>query len=148
MDAPCPRSAPCYRQRVSTVEAEVLAANAAFYAAFAERDIERMLELWASDHAVACIHPGWQILRGHAQVAASWRAILENPGAPAVEHRDAAASVIGDTAIVTCTEELPDVELAATNVFARESGAWKLVHHQAGPSRPHTEPDFDPGLLN
>jgi hypothetical protein len=24
-------------------------------------------------------------------------------------------------------------ELCATNVFAREDGAWKLVHHHAGP---------------
>jgi ketosteroid isomerase-like protein len=135
---------------VAKEEAEVLAANAAFYSAFAERDIERMLELWATDHAIACIHPGWQILRGHAQVAASWRAILDNPGAPAVQHGNAQASVIGETAIVTCTEELPEVVLAATNVFAREKGVWKLVHHQAGPSRSRSrsEPDFDPELLN
>lgn len=135
---------------MATIEAEVLAANAAFYSAFRERDVERMLELWASDHAVACIHPGWQILRGHAQVAASWRAILANPGAPAVEPKNAQALVIGETAIVTCTEELPDVELAATNVFAREGGVWKLVHHQAGPSRSRapSEPDFDPELMN
>lgn len=133
---------------MATDEAEVLAANAAFYSAFRDRDIERMLELWASEHAVVCIHPGWQILRGHAQVTASWRAILGNPEAPAVQQRDAQALVIGEAAIVTCTEELPGVELSATNVFARESGVWKLVHHQAGPARARSEPDFDPELLN
>jgi hypothetical protein len=33
---------------------------------------------------------------------------------------------------VICSEHLEGGTLAATNVFAREGGAWKLVHHQAG----------------
>ena len=39
----------------------------------------------------------------------------------------------GDLAIVTCEESLDDNTLVATNIFAREDGAWRLVHHQASP---------------
>ncbi len=28
--------------------------------------------------------------------------------------------------------------LVATNIFIREAGAWKMVHHQAGPTPPPT----------
>ena len=39
-------------------EHAVLAANAAFYRAFAERDVDAMDALWARSIPVACIHPG------------------------------------------------------------------------------------------
>jgi hypothetical protein len=64
---------------------------------------------------------------------ASWRAILRSEN-PRIVPSDARAFVAGDVAWVVCfegTEGAPPV-LCATNVFLREDGAWKLVHHQAG----------------
>ncbi len=110
----------------------VLAMNRAFYAAFTARDVAAMTELWAQRAAVTCIHPGWQPLHGRDAVLASWQGILENPNAPAIRCARASAQVFGDTAVVVCTELLPDAELVATNVFVREDGQWRLVHHQAG----------------
>jgi hypothetical protein len=43
---------------------------------------------------------------------------------------------------VLCHEHVEQTALAATNVFVREGGGWKMVHHQAGPSPP---PSVDPG---
>ena len=60
-------------------DAAVLAANAAFYSAFATRDMTAMSELWAAEAPVACTHPGWPVLLGRDDVLASWRGILENP---------------------------------------------------------------------
>lgn len=37
----------------------------------------------------------------------------------------------GDVAFVTCHEVFDGGRLAATNVFVREDGAWRMVHHQA-----------------
>ena len=45
-------------------EAEVLAANAAFYEAFDQRDMDAMERLWANQVPVCCIHPGWGPLFG------------------------------------------------------------------------------------
>jgi len=121
-------------------ELSVLRANDAFYDAFAARDAGLMEEAWARERPVTCIHPGWPLLDGRAAVMESWRAIL---GAEAIHIECSAARVYlaGDTAYVVCSEGLPSEppRLVATNIFGREAGSWKLVHHHAGhvpPRRP------------
>ena len=114
-------------------EAEVLAANTAFYRAFVGRDPAAMDVLWAREAPVACVHPGWEALYGRSEVMASWRAILTSPSSQSVQCFRPSASVIGGAALVICTEMVDGTELCATNVFTREDGAWKLVHHQASP---------------
>lgn len=118
---------------MSAQETAVLAVNAAFYEAFAARDILTMDALWARNAPVACIHPGWDVLHGRARVMASWRAILEGPSPPAVRVLRPAAHIFGGAAFVTCVEVLPNAKLIATNIFTFEDDAWRLVHHQAGP---------------
>ena len=118
---------------VSVDEVEVLAQNRAFYAAFRQRDLDSMDELWAQHAKVACVHPGWQPIRGREQVMASWRAILGQSSVPQVRCADASAHVMGDTAFVLCEELLGEGRLVATNIFVREDDNWRLVHHQSGP---------------
>jgi ketosteroid isomerase-like protein len=111
----------------------VLAANLEFYRAFTERDLAAMDRLWARHLPVVCTHPGWNVLRLRDEVMASWRDILANPDAPRVACQDEQAFLYGDVAVVICEEELPENTLAATNIFAREEGQWRLVHHHSGP---------------
>src|SRR6476646_2912082 len=106
----------------SSPETVVLAANQAFYDAFANADADAMARLWAREHLVACIHPGWVALHGREAVVGRWRAILGSPEPPQVRASDAAAVIIGDAAFVTCVERIGQAELAATNVFALEQG--------------------------
>jgi ketosteroid isomerase-like protein len=137
-------------------EDRVLAANAAFYHAFAAKDADAMAALWARRAPVACIHPGWHALRGRDAVLASWRAILGGPGAPPIRCADPVAHVLGDSAFVICIESIPAVRLIATNVFVREDGEWKIAHHHASsaaaPAEPEPEPDQEdeggPGTLH
>jgi hypothetical protein len=112
----------------SAEESEVLAANAAFYRAFAGRDLGAMDALWARQVPVACVHPGYDVIQGRLDVMASWRSILGNSQGTAISCSRPSACVLGETALVVCTEMVDGAEL-----FAREDGAWKLVHHQAGP---------------
>jgi hypothetical protein len=117
---------------VSPGEIAVLDANSAFYRAFAERDLVAMDGLWATGAPVACLHPGWDVLRGRAAVMASWRSLLEGDS-PAVSCGSASAHVAGDVAWVVCRERIAGGPvLAATNVFVRERGDWRICHHQAG----------------
>ena len=111
----------------------VLAANEAFYRAFADRDTTAMAELWASEAPVSCTHPGWPVLLGRDDVLTSWRGILENPAAPNIRVGDAIVHRVGDTALVFCSEVVGGTPLAATNVFVREGDAWRIAHHHAGP---------------
>lgn len=117
---------------MSPEEIAVLDANDAFYRAFARRDVPAMEALWADDDPVTCVHPGWDPIRGREEVLASWRAVLRG-NAPAVRCARASAHVAGDVAWVLCREVIPSgPPLAATNVFVRRGGAWRLCHHQAG----------------
>ena len=40
---------------------------------------------------------------------------------------------VGDAALVFCLEVVDSAPVAATNVFVIEDGAWRMVHHHAGP---------------
>jgi ketosteroid isomerase-like protein len=113
--------------------ADILFANEAFYLAFETKDMAAMDALWAREAPVACTHPGWPSLSGREQVMQSWAAILANPETRGVAMRGARAHRCGEAAFVTCYEMIGESLLAATNVFVRENGRWKLVHHQAGP---------------
>jgi ketosteroid isomerase-like protein len=117
-------------------EIEVLEANEAFYRAFAQRDVEAMDALWSHRSPVACIHPGWDSLHGRVEVLGSFRAILGAGSSPRVRCTVAAAHVIGEAAFVTCHELVEGARLVATNVFTREDGAWRVVHHHASPLAP------------
>ena len=114
-------------------ETDALAANDAFYAALSGKDIAAMDGLWARTAEVTCIHPGWNVLAGRDHVMASWEAILRNPEQPRIVGGGARAQVLGDAALVICRELVGGSPLVATNVFIREDGAWRMVHHHAGP---------------
>ncbi len=110
----------------------VLAANEAFYRAFAARDLPAMAALWSQRAPVACIHPGWNPLTDREAVMASWAGILGGGSSPNIRCLGPVAFVTGDTAFVICYEVIEDGFLAATNIFVREAGGWTIVHHQAG----------------
>jgi ketosteroid isomerase-like protein len=129
---------------MALIELEVLEANEAFYRAFARRDLAAMTRLWAEHHPVACVHPGWDVLDGREEVLSSFRAILGSEAAPRVSCSLAQARVLGEAALVTCHELVEGGRLAATNVFAREGGRWRMVHHQASPIAPGQVRDLPP----
>lgn len=127
----------------------VLDANSEFYRAFTERDADAMDAVWARQAPVLCIHPGWNPLRTRDAVMDSWREILASDGAPRVSVDNATAVVHGDMAFVVCDELLLRAVLAATNVFVREDGEWKLCHHHAAPvAQPAQARDRSPEFLN
>lgn len=133
-------------------ERAVLDANARFYEAFGRRDLSAMSALWHDTLPVVCIHPGWGALEGRARVLASWRGILANDAAPPIRCLRASVHLLGDVAMVVAHEALGGARLVATNVFARDGSAWRMVLHQAGPlASPEDEDDAPPsdgGMLN
>ena len=114
----------------------VLAANRAFYRAFADRDVEAMDQIWAPSGAVVCLHPGRAALNGRAEIMASWRAILRHPESPKVRCIDEWVVGRPGLAIVVCREILPEGQLMATNTFARQSDGWRMIGHHSGPVPP------------
>lgn len=108
----------------------VLAANLEFYRAFGRGDYAGMEAVWARRATVLCLHPGWAAIEGREAVMESWRHVLGDPDFRILCH-DERVHLYGELAIVLCEEELSGGLLAATNVFIREDGAWRMIHHQA-----------------
>jgi ketosteroid isomerase-like protein len=116
-------------------EADVLAANAAFYRAFSEGDFAAMSRLWAERASVACFHPTSVVLVGRARVLESWKEILRQTSRLEMRCDRARVHLLGEVAFVTGYEGngSQSAHLAVTNVFVLEDGRWRMVHHQAGP---------------
>jgi ketosteroid isomerase-like protein len=116
-------------------EAAALRANASFYRAFTAGDYAAMSQLWAERAPLICLHPGAPALFGREAVLDSWRQVLSSPPGFVMRCDHARVHLIGELAIVTCYEGNDDrpAHLAATNVFIIEDGAWRMLHHHAGP---------------
>ncbi len=134
---------------VPGTEADVAAANTAYYAAFEARDLDLMAEVWERSDRCTVTHPGWPTLHGWARVAGSWDAIFANTAFIQFVLTDEVVNVSGATAWVTCDEnilqagssreggedvaELQGGRVAAVNVFVRVDGRWRMVLHHGSP---------------
>ncbi|MBB1252671.1 nuclear transport factor 2 family protein [Streptomyces sp. OF3] len=137
--------------------AAVEAANTALYEALERGDLETLGELWAggaqdvevADGDVSVVHPGWPVLLGRSEVLRSYALIMASTEYIQFFLTDVEISVLGDTALVTCTENIlsggPAEEdgsvgpligglVVATNVFRRGAdGEWRLWARHGSP---------------
>lgn len=117
------------------------AAEAAFYAAFEQGALDRMMAVWAEDTEVECVHPLGERLRERGAIRESWRAIFADaPGlAIRIEQRQSfrsealAVHVVHEHIGVGTVSRTP---IVATNVYVRQAGGWRMVLHHASPVRP------------
>ncbi len=121
---------------------EVEAANAALYAAFETADVDAMQDVWddVDPGALVCVHPGWPMLRGRSAVLRSWSAVMAGTEYIQVFLTDVHVTVVGDSAVVTCTENVltsadvgENASVVATNVFVRRPDGWRLQVHHGSP---------------
>ncbi len=143
---------------------QVELANTAFYEAMEQGDFETLTSLWltpadlgvdeeyhdpADSGVISCVHPGWPVLTGRGEVLRSYALIMANTEYIQFFLTDVHVSVTGDTALVTCTENIlsggpaPDGSdelgplvgqlVVATNVFRRTPDGWKLWSHHGSP---------------
>ncbi|MER7762963.1 nuclear transport factor 2 family protein [Streptomyces sp. NPDC097619] len=125
----------------------VEAANTAFYEAMEQGDFEKLSALWLDDE-ISCVHPGWPVLSGRGEVLRSYALIMAHTEYIQFFLTDTRTTVIGDTAVVTCTENIlsggPAEEagelgplvgqlVVATNVFRRTPAGWRIWSHHGSP---------------
>ncbi|MFH8292462.1 nuclear transport factor 2 family protein [Streptomyces sp. NPDC018059] len=159
---------------------QVELANTAFYEALERGDFDEVSDLWldseadevtgddddrtdesadgtADGDAISCVHPGWPVLTGRGEVLRSYALIMANTEYIQFFLTDLKVGVAGDTAVVTCTENIlsggPPPEgggelgplvgqlVVATNVFRRTPDGWKLWSHHASPVLAETDDD-------
>ncbi|MGW1885788.1 nuclear transport factor 2 family protein [Streptomyces sp. NPDC001970] len=143
----------------------VEAANTAFYEAMERGDFEEISTLWLNGDGgddISCVHPGWPVLSGRGEVLRSYALIMANTEYIQFFLTDVRVSVAGDTAVVTCTENIlsggPAEEagelgplvgqlVVATNVFRRTPDGWRIWSHHGSPvlAESDEEEDDEPG---
>jgi ketosteroid isomerase-like protein len=131
----------------STDAERVELANTAFYECLERGDFEELSALWLDDE-ITCVHPGWPVLTGRGEVLRSYALIMAHTEYIQFFLTDVKVSVMGDTALATCTENIlsggPAEEggelgplvgqlVVATNVFRRTPDGWRLWAHHGSP---------------
>lgn len=111
--------------------------EAAYYDALARSDLDALMDLWAEDEEIVCIHPGAQRLVGHAEIRSVWEDILGNGGLH-IRPRQLHATQNMMTAVHSVVEEInhgeppqADVHVIATNVYMKTALGWRIVMHHA-----------------
>ena len=123
----------------------LIAINSAFYDAFSNGKSTEMSEIWSEKENISCIHPGWGSVVGRIAVIRSWQSILTNP--PEIRCASPQTFINDTSGYVICFEEMGNNRLIATNIFHYEKSGWKLVHHQAGVTRPIDRSEKSSGKL-
>jgi ketosteroid isomerase-like protein len=125
-----------------STENDVRTASARFYAALnrmADGDAASLADIWSHGATVTTLHPiggrqtGWDEVRG------SFEGVAGLASGGHVELREQSIQVVGDLAYevgaehgqITVAGERVTIEQRVTNVYRREAGEWKLVHHHA-----------------
>ncbi|MCF8176991.1 MAG: nuclear transport factor 2 family protein [Sulfuritalea sp.] len=118
-------------------------AEAAFYEALEKGDIEAMMNVWAEDEDVVCVHPGGPRLIGYAAIREAWQRVFSN-GKPLKISLSRQTAVTTPFAMISTVLEhiatRDDASLsapvAATNVYVRGALGWRMVAHHASPVPP------------
>ncbi|MGB5710898.1 MAG: nuclear transport factor 2 family protein [Waterburya sp.] len=119
----------------------VLAANEAFYSAFADRDLKIMTSLWWQGSTSICIHPGSQVILGWSDIRDSWDSIFQNTNSLEIDTEIIKVEVDQALAYVLLREIVLQSnqgrrmkgQSMATNVFQKMAQKWYLVSHHGSP---------------
>jgi ketosteroid isomerase-like protein len=116
-------------------------AEAAFYEAFMKHDLEAMMEVWADDDEVYCVHPRGARITGVAAVCESWRQIFAAAQTVRFQLREQHLLQAMMVSVHSVYEELtmPDESRArgcviATNIYMRTERGWRMIVHHASPA--------------
>jgi ketosteroid isomerase-like protein len=128
------------KARASVLMASPEDAEAQFYEALRDGDLDRVMAVWADDDEVVCVHPGGARVVGPQAVRAAFEAIFGN-GTLVVhpEHvkrvqamGSAVHSVLERIDVVTA-DGLRTGWIVATNVYVKTTQGWRMVVHHASP---------------
>ncbi|HKA45365.1 MAG TPA: nuclear transport factor 2 family protein [Burkholderiales bacterium] len=126
-------------------------AEAAFYDALTKNDLEAMMEVWADDDEVYCVHPNGARVTGVDQIRESWRQIFASGQRLSFKLRDqqyvqgmmiSVHSVYEHIAV--SGEQRSRTPVIATNIFLRTERGWRMVAHHASPAPATTASDPEP----
>jgi ketosteroid isomerase-like protein len=125
-----------------SAEDEVRAVSEKFYAALnrmAKGDAGSFADVWSHSATVTTMHPIGGREVGWDQVRNSWEQVAQIATGGSVKRSDQFIQVVGEVAYelgiergeVTLAGQKVSFDERVTNIYRRESGAWKMVHHHS-----------------
>jgi ketosteroid isomerase-like protein len=116
-------------------------AEAAFYEALEAGELEAMMEVWAEDEEIVCVHPGGTRLAGYDQVREGWAQILGS-GQRLKVHISNQVVLSGMMLAIHSVHENILVQgesrsrspVVATNVYLRTGNGWRMILHHGSPA--------------
>ena len=120
-------------------------AEAAFYEALEAADLDAMMEVWAEDEEIVCVHPGGPRLAGFEQVRGSWAEIFGS-GQRLKVHISNQVVLSGMMLAIHSVHENILVQgesrsrapITATNVYLRTGKGWRMILHHGSPAPAET----------
>lgn len=131
--------------------------EAQFYEALQRGDVGMLMQAWADDDEIVCVHPGGGRVVGPAAIRASFEAIFGNGGVPAQPeqiHRLQSLGCAVHHLVERITVETPEGRqhgwVMATNVYVKTAQGWRMAAHHASPAGPEepSEADTAPSTLH
>jgi ketosteroid isomerase-like protein len=117
-------------------------AEAAFYNALERMDINAMMDVWADDDTVICVHPFSERHHGREEVAQGWRdhfatantqVRIELNHPQYTQTSRLAVHVLYQYAYVG-PGRCPQPPSIVTNIYKLTPEGWRMVMHQASPT--------------
>ena len=131
--------------------------EAGFYEALESANLEDMMEVWAEDEEIVCVHPGWPRLTGCEQIRENWAQIFRS-GERLKVHLSAQVCVQGmmlsvhslHENILVAGEPKARPPVVTTNVYLRTASGWRMVVHHGSiaPPAARAEPEALPKILH
>ena len=137
------------KARAAALNASPEDAEAQFYEAVRDGDLERLMAVWADDDDVVCVHPGGTRLVGPQAVRAAFEAIFANGGIAVHPEHVKRVHAMG-SAVHSVLERIDVVTVdgprtgwvVATNVYVKTGEGWRMVLHHASPGAPDEIPEI------
>ena len=137
------------KARVAALNASAEDAEAQFYEAVRDGDLERLMAVWADDDDVVCVHPGGTRVVGPQAVRSAFEAIFSN-GNIAVHPEHVKRVHAMGSAVHSVLERIDVVTsdgprtgwIVATNVYVKTGEGWRMVAHHASPGAPDEIPEI------
>ncbi len=111
-------------------------AEAAFYEALERGDLDGMMEVWAEDEEIVCVHPGGARHAGYEQVRESWAQIFRSGRRLQVQLSNQVCVQGMMLAVHSLHETIlapgePGVRqpVVATNIYLRAASGWRMILH-------------------
>ena len=112
-------------------------AEKAFYETIVKRDADLLIQLWAEDEEILCIHPTGVRLTGIVPIRESWRSIFATAkirivAEPITHWQGSVMAIHHQTEVLYVGDDPnPHGPLHVTHVYTRGAHGWRLVARHA-----------------